>query len=76
MCDEDDEMDFDDWIAAGCPIADQQAVTKAVDLINRARAADTRVTLWGQIVDRGWCPLLHGGRGLIRYPDDVTRIFL
>lgn len=41
-----------------------------------SRAVDTRVTLWGKIVDRGWCPLLHGGRGLIRSPDDVTRMFL
>lgn len=36
-----DEMDFNDWIDAGCPIADRQAVTKAADLINRTRAFDT-----------------------------------
>lgn len=41
MCDEDNEMDFDDWVAASCPIADQQAVTKAANLINRARAFNT-----------------------------------
>lgn len=42
MSDEfDDEMDYDDWVDAGCPISDRETVAKVADLINRARVFDT-----------------------------------